>query len=361
MMRFSPEKIDWILVIPLILIPIFGLLMLLSSATDLFYRQLISMVLGLVVVFLVSRLDREAIKLLAVPAYIFSLVLLVLVFFFADQTRGSYRWLAFGGGQIQPSELMKPFLIVFFAYILMNRPPVKLTNVALCIGLFLIPFILVFREPDLGSAVVLVCGFGSMLFLSGVKLRYFLAVLITVLVLLPIGWHFTQPYQRARVTAFLNPKSDPLGKSYNINQSVIAVGSGQFIGRGLGQGTQTQLKFLPEHTTDFIFASLGEELGFIGAFALLILYTIIFWRLVRLSERMEDRFAALILSGSAIMLVSQAYIHIGGNIGILPVTGITLPLVSYGGSSVLATAILFGIILSMLRAHHQETKLTTLQ
>lgn len=343
-----PKHIDWIMLLPVCFIPLFGLAMLRSTSPQLFTQQLINMAIGVGIFLLIIRFDLTVFRQLAVPLYIFSVLLLLSVFIFSDPTRGSYRWIELGFLRLQPSEVVKPLLVISFASYLCQRPMYKLGNVIQALILFFVPFIIIFKEPDLGSAVVVAFLFFGLLFMSGIRVMHVCALALILLASLPIVWQFTHQYQRERVFAFLNPQKDPLGKTYNINQSVIAVGSGELTGRGLGHGTQTQLKFLPEHSTDFIFASLGEELGFIGATALLFLYITIFWRLLRLSERTEDTFTALILFGIATILLSQAFIHIGGNIGILPVTGITLPLVSYGGSSVFATAMLVGLLFSAL-------------
>lgn len=344
-----PLHIDWIILLPLCFIPLFGLAMLRSTSPELFTQQLVNMAAGLVILFVILRLDIEALRQLAVPLYIFSILFLLSVFLFGDPTRGSYRWIELGPLRLQPSEVVKPFFVVFFASFLSSRNMKALGNLGLAIVLFAIPFLIIFKEPDLGSAVVLAVVFFGMLFMSGIRLLHTTLLALLFFVSMPFVWQFTHEYQRERVVAFLNPQHDPLGKTYNINQSMIAVGSGEIAGRGLGHGTQTQLKFLPEHSTDFIFASLGEELGFVGAAALIILYVVVFWRLLRVSEMANDTFSALILFGIGLMLLMQAFIHIGGNIGILPVTGITLPLVSYGGSSVFATAILLGILFLTLR------------
>lgn len=341
-----PKQVDWILLLPVCFIPLFGLAMLRSTSPQLFTQQLINMAIGAVIFLLIVRLDLTLLKQFAVPLYIGSILLLLSVFIFGDPTRGSYRWLELGYFRLQPSEIVKPLLVISFAAFLSQRQMKKLPNVLQALALFFIPFIIIFKEPDLGSAVVIAFLFFGMLFMSGIRMLHVFVLAVVLLASLPIGWQFTHEYQRERVFTFLNPQKDPLGKTYNINQSVIAVGSGELAGRGLGHGTQTQLKFLPEHSTDFIFASLGEELGFIGASVLILLYMLVFWRLLRISEGTADTFSALLLFGIATILFTQAFIHIGGNIGILPVTGITLPLVSYGGSSVFATAILLGLLFS---------------
>lgn len=324
-------------------IPIFGLSLLLSTSPTLFSAQIVNLVIGAAVFLLITQIDIDQLKPGYWLAYLFTIGIIASVFILGEVTRGSYRWIDLGFIRIQPSEVAKPFFIFFFAVFLSRFSMRKLRNFAVALVLFAIPFLLVFKEPDLGSSLVLAAIFFGMLFKSNVKLVHFGLLVLAIIGTMPIAWHFIHDYQRERVLAFLNPDYDPLGKTYNINQAMIAVGSGQVTGRGLGHGTQTQLKFLPEHTTDFIYASLGEELGFVGSVAVIALFVLLFWRLASLAEQQTDQFRALIVFGIAVMFLAQAFIHIGGNIGVLPLTGITLPFISYGGSSFIASMALLGL------------------
>lgn len=350
------SHIDWLFALPVLVIPVFGLTLLLSSSESLFFKQLLNFGIGIVVFYFLSKIDLGIFQTLAPYLYIFAIVLLLSVFAITDPTRGSYRWLYLWGAQIQVSEIAKLVLVIFFAYFLSSRSIKSVKNVISGLVLAAAPCLLIFREPDLGTSVVVGVSFFVMLFLSGIKYRYVVILLSLVVLSLPMAWKFTHQYQRDRFLAFLEPQKDPLGVTYNINQSIIAVGSGQLFGRGLGQGPQTQLQFLPEHNTDFIFASLGEELGLVGTVLLVFAYTWLFWRLIVLGQRQNDRFRALLLFGCATIIITQAFIHIGGNIGILPVTGITLPLISYGGSSVIVICALLGIAVNA--TSQSDTRLT---
>lgn len=343
------KSLDFVTLATIVPIPFFGLVMLLSLAPSLFYTQLINILVGVIVFFIVYQLDKDVLESAAIPAYILAVLMIVAVYVFGDATRGSYRWIEFGFVRIQSSEFVKPLLVVFFAWFFSTRDMQSLKNAGLAIALFAIPFILVLREPDLGSSLVLAAMFIAMLFVSGMKLKYFLILAIAALAALPFAWNFLHDYQKDRVLAFLNPDFDPLGKSYNITQSIITIGSGQIFGRGLGHGTQTQLKFLPEHTTDFIFASIGEELGLLGCAALVALYLLFFWRVLHISEEAENRFIQLLVFGIGVIIITQAFIHIGGNLGLMPLTGITLPFISYGGSSVVASSILLALLFRAIK------------
>ena len=210
--------------------------------------------------------------------------------------------------------------------------------------LLLLPVLLIFKQPDLGSAlVVLVFGL-SIMFAKGIKKIYFIAGAVFLLLFLPLSWGLLKPYQQQRIFSFLNPQHDPLGSGYHLIQAQIAVGSGLFLGRGLGRGSQSQLQFLPERHSDFIFASLSEELGFLGASFLLLAFFFLLQQIFKISQKSQTEFGALVCLGSGVLLFFQTGVNVGMNLGIMPITGITLPLVSYGGSSLLSTSIILGLI-----------------
>lgn len=281
--------------------------------------------------------------------YGISLFLLLATIIFGDTIRGSTRWIPLGSFQLQAGELIKPLLILAFAYFLERYPPKTIGNILINLGLFLLPTLLVFRQPDLGTALVLSAIWIAQIFVAG--LSYWLIALSLLITgifarFLP---RLLAEYQLERLETFLNPEHDPLGAGYNVIQSIIAVGSGGLFGKGLGHGTQSHLRFLPERHTDFIFASLSEELGLIGSLAVFVLLGNIIYRLLTALTHTTSVESRYILMGVLSYLTFQTFINIGMNVGIAPVTGITLPLISYGGSSVLATGIALGFAASVIR------------
>jgi rod shape determining protein RodA len=257
--------------------------------------------------------------------------------------KGSIRWIDFGFVRFQPSEIVKPFLIIFFADRFCQER-VNLKSFLFNIFLFIILAGLVFKQPDLGNAIIYSSIFFLMLIFSKVQLGHLLIFIGIILVALPMIFVLLKPYQKARLTSFLDPSLDPQGTAYHQIQSVITVGSGQLVGRGIGKGTQTHLLFLPEKETDFVFASYSEEFGFVGDFILISCYFLIFTKLLLLIPKAKSDFGKFFLIGVFGYLFSQSMIHISMNIGILPVTGVTLPLFSYGGSSITSVLMTLGMV-----------------
>ncbi|MBI3952411.1 MAG: rod shape-determining protein RodA [Candidatus Doudnabacteria bacterium] len=339
-----------------------GLLMIysttLESTGNLLPRQMIFAVLGLIGMFLLAFSDYRDLKKLTPWLYLLIILALGYVLFFGSAIRGSSRWVNLGFFQLQPAELAKLFMVIVMAKFL-DKHGEKLKDFryvllsAVYIG---IPALLILAEPDLGSALVLAGTWFAMLLFSPMKKKH-LAILIAILILgLVVGWFFVmQDYQRQRVFTFINPDADPKGSGYNVIQSIIAVGSGGLWGRGLGRGFQSQLKFLPERQTDFIFASTAEELGLLGSLAVIGLFCLLFYRLVKTIKTSRDNFGMFLALGIFFMFFIQVLINIGMNIGILPVTGIPLPLLSYGGSSLLTTFLALGVIQSIVR-HRKALK-----
>ena len=255
------------------------------------------------------------------------------------------RWIRIGSFTVQPSELVKPFLIAFFSSFFAGEEKIGLKKVLGGFFLLLIPAILIFIQPDLGSSLVVAISILGVLFAAGLPLKIFLGIGGTILVFLPLAWKFLlKDYQRDRVLSFLNPHSDPLGRGYNLIQSTVAVGAGKFFGRGLGRGTQSGLQFLPERHTDFMFASFAENFGFLGVLIFLGVFVVLLWRILRIASQTNDNFGFLFACGVFCLIFTQGFINIGMNLGLLPVTGIPLPLLSYGGSSFLATMMMLGIL-----------------
>lgn len=345
---------DWRLFLSLILLLILGLMILESVAPDLFFHQFINALLGLACFFFLIHFDYRFFTKLAGFLYGLSLLALVLTFVFGAVTRGSIRWIQIGSFTLQPSELVKPFLILSLASFLTIRPIRKGKNLLAHLLLLILPVFLIFGQPDLGSSLVVVFFWLVMVLAAGLPKRLVIFGSLFLLVLLPLGWFILQPYQKARIFSFLDPFADPLGSGYNLIQSMIAVGSGQFWGRGLGRGSQSHLRFLPEQHTDFIFASLAEELGFLGAIGLILIFAFLLWRILKIAQKTTEPLARLVCLGVFGMIFGQFFINIGMNLGLVPVAGITLPLVSYGGSSLIATMISLGLVANIARESEKK-------
>lgn len=281
--------------------------------------------------------------------YIFNLVMLLLVMVAGHSALGAQRWIMIGPISIQPSEFSKLIMIISLAAMLEERVGKlntlqDLLPVAGYVGL---PFLLVLKQPDLGTSLVFMAIFFGMSFVSGIRLKLLWGIIAAGLAALPLLWQFLKDYQKMRIMVFIDPNVDPLGSGYHIIQSKIAIGSGMLFGKGLFGGTQSQLNFLPENHTDFIFAVVGEELGFVGAAVLLLLYGLVLWRGVKIAQDASDMFGRLLAVGITSMLAFHVLVNVGMTMGIMPVTGIPLPLMSYGVSSlttnIMAIAILMNI------------------
>lgn len=278
-------------------------------------------------------------------------MLLIGVVAFGANIRGTKGWFVFSGFSFQPVEMAKVGIILMLAYVVYHfgrryERPLFFFGTGL---VTLLVMGLIMLQPDLGSAVIVgVIWFGTML-LVGARRSYLIGFVMGAIVLAVFGWFFLlHDYQKGRIETFLNPGADPLGRGYNSIQALIAVGAGQVTGRGLGFGSQSQLRFLPEAQTDFIFTVIGEELGLVGVTVFLVLFDVMLYRLVLIVRRSNDDFVSVTVGGIAILFFSQLFINVGANIGLLPITGVTLPFVSYGGSSLIINLFLIGITESML-------------
>lgn len=282
------------------------------------------------------------------PWVFFSITLLLIaVIFFGENIQGARRWLNFGFFHLQPSELMKLAMPMMLAYVLQDQIPPKIKTLLLAAILLALPVALTARQPDLGTATLIAISGIAVIFIAGIGWRLIFSLITLGLISLPFLWHFMHSYQKERVITFLNPEKDPLGSGYHIIQSKIAIGSGGISGKGYLQGTQSHLQFLPANTTDFIFAVGGEEFGLIGGTLIALLFFAILWRSLYISANAQSNFTRLLSSALCISFFLSAFINIGMVIGILPVVGIPLPLISYGGSSMLTTLAGFGIIMSI--------------
>ncbi len=363
---FYLKKQDWILTCIVILLVSVGLLAIYSTSfsstgqnPDVFYKQLTFAIIGLIMLIGVSFIDYRFFRVYGNILYILGALFLVAVLIFGTEIRGTTGWIFIGDYGFQPVEFVKILLILILAryFSQTGRDFHKLKHYIISGSLALLYIVLVLLQPDFGSALVYLTLWLGLLFLLNVKRSYILAILVIILIVGSLGWNFTlKDYQKERISNFLYPNRDPLKTGYNITQSIVAVGSGQLWGRGLGLGPQSQLKFLPEHQTDFIYAVVAEELGFIGASLLLVLFGALFFRLIRLARQSSDDFSIFLTSGVLIMIFFQVVVNIGMNMGLAPVVGIPLPFISAGGSSLISSMISIGLIQGIV-THKTKSKL----
>jgi rod shape determining protein RodA len=327
-------------------------------------RQSIYGAVGVLLMLLVSRFDYSRLRELKIGIYATIIVSIALVFVLATATRGSKRWIELPFFTFQPSELGKVLLIVALAGFIVDRVRRlgEAESTSRIVLLALIPAMLVIAQPDLGTGLVYMVIVGALLFVAGTKWTHFAvlgalgaAAVAVVLVAAPaVGVEVLKPYQVDRLTAFLSPSEDPQSQGYQLNQSITAIGAGQKIGRGPEGATQTRLDFLPEHHTDFVFSVVGEEFGFLGAAVVLSLYALLIWRGLTILTMAKNLYGALIAGGIVAMLMFQIFVNVGMTLGIMPITGVPLPLMSYGGSSVIVTFLAVGLLQSI----HAQSRAT---
>ncbi len=335
------------LVLPVLLLLSLSLTILHSIAPVTVLSQLTFGLIAISVFLLVSRTDYRLFPNLSWFLYALSILLLLLTLLIGNQSRGVSRWLPLGPVQFQPSEIFKPILVITLASLL-SKPKINWSKLFfLLLPLVLIPSILIFLQPDLGSSLILLLTTAGLIFTAGLPLIIVFIASLVIGLSTPLIWHLLRPYQQQRLITFLNPLSDPLKTGYNAIQSMITIGSGQLLGRGLGHGTQSRLSFLPEQHTDFIFASLVEELGFLGGALVICLFALLLWKILQIGHQAADKLGQLICLGVFYLIFFQVFINIGMNLGLLPITGIPLPLLSSGGSSLVATAISLGLVKSV--------------
>ncbi len=316
-----------------------------------FKKQILFIVLGMVLLFLFAFFDYNNLRSYHRYFYIIGFILLVGVLIFGQVNRGTRGWYNLGGFNLQPVELIKFILVLFLAkYFSSISLKIKEFKHLLVSGSGVLLFIvLVLAQPDFGSAFVLFLLWLAMVALVGFSKKYFLMIFLAIAVIFTGSWYFVfQDYQKERINTFLNPSFNDLDQGYNVSQAIIAVGAGGLAGRGLGFGSQSQLKFLPEAQTDFIFAVIAEELGFIGVLLILLFFGIFFYRSIYHLKRINNDFGVFFILGSVSLIFIEMFINIGMNLGILPVVGISLPLVSYGGSGLLSSLMLVGVMESII-------------
>lgn len=352
------KNLDWWLIGAVVMLLCIGLV-LIDSATHSYavttgkawhvQRQSIFMILGIIMVIVSLRFDYQDIKPYTKYLYLFNIALLVGVMAFGKTQLGAQRWIQIGSFSFQPSEFSKVFLIICLADFIDKRTE-WLENFKDYIPIFLyilLPFILVMKQPDLGTSLTFIAIFIGMVFVCGFKWKWIAICTSLFVAMLPLFWRILKDYQKNRIRVFINPELDPRGSGYHVIQSKIAIGSGALWGKGWLEGTQSQLNFLPENHTDFIFAVAGEEFGFIGTSVIVLLYFVIIWRGIVIALNAPDDFGTLLAVGVTSMFMFHILVNIGMTSGIMPVTGVPLPFLSYGVSSLTTNMMLIAILLNI--------------
>ena len=313
-------------------------------------RHVVRLIIGFGLLFALALTPARVWMLLAYPIYAIALMLVAAVLLRGTQALGAQRWLVLGPVSLQPSEVMKFALILVLARYFHNLPAKRISNpvaVMIPLALIAVPMLLILKQPDLGTAILLSVTGLTLVFLAGTPLQYFAAGGAIIAAAAPVSWALLHGYQKQRFLVFLDPAIDPLGRGYQIYQSKIALGSGGFVGKGFLQGTQTQLDFVPEKHTDFVFALWAEETGFIGAMILIGLFVALVWCLIVLALRSRSVFGRLLIAGVATSLFLHVFVNISMVVGLVPVVGVPLPLISYGGTSLFSLLVGLGLALGV--------------
>lgn len=348
-------RLDPVLMTLLFMLAGFGFLILFSASgsnMDLMLRQLTRLGIALLFMVLVANISLRVLKKLSLWFYLLGLVLLVMVIGFGEVGKGAQRWLDLGFLRFQPSEFMKLAMPMMVASYLSEKVlPVGWKDLMISVGLVIVPVLLIARQPDLGTALLVACAGFFVLFLAGVRWKIFLILGLLASLMAPLLWKFAlHDYQRGRILTMLDPESDPLGSGYHIIQSKIAIGSGGVYGKGWLNGTQSQLDFLPERSTDFIFSVFGEEFGLFGSIFLILLYVLIIYRGLYISASSGDNYGRLLAGALSLTFFVYLFVNTGMVTGLLPVVGVPLPLVSYGGTSMVTLMIGFGMMMAIRSA-----------
>lgn len=314
------------------------------------WKQIVYVAAGIPLMWVMTRIDYHVLLARVYPLYIISVVLLIAVLIVGKRAFGSTRWIALpGGARLQVSEFAKIVIILLVARFLteLRTEVIETRDLLKLAGLILLPMALIAKEPDLGTALTYLPILAVGIFLAGLHWKYWLAIGVIALVVLPLGFTRLQPYQKGRIVSFLDPERDPRGTGYQLIQSKIAVGSGGTWGKGITKGSQTQLRFLPVPHTDFIFSAYGEEHGFVGVMFAMALYFILLMQVVQDAQTSPDRAGMYICMGVGALLLFHILVNVGMVVGRMPVTGIPLPLMSYGGSSIWSTFLMLGLVNSV--------------
>lgn len=350
------RRVDWALVASAVLLTLLGIVLLgtageTTGARSLAVRQALFAGVGIGLVFTIGSVHYSVFRTLAGPLYVAVVLLVLLTLVQGHQIRGVAAWLVVGGARLQPSELLKVALVVALARLTgsLTAPVLSARKLFMAIVMVGLPLLLVLRQPDLGMAVLLLISTAGMMLVAGLSRAQKVSLVAVAALVGVIAWGtLLADYQKERILVFLNPQRDPLGSGYTALQARTAFGSGGVLGRGLGWGPQSRLNFLPEAHTDFVFARIGEELGLVGVIVVLALFGVLFSRILRAAQRTSDTFGRSLAVGSVLTMLAGLAVNAGMNIGLLPVTGVPLPFVSYGGSSLLASSLLLGLSLSVV-------------
>ncbi len=357
------KNFDYQLLLIMIVLCLYGLLVISSSTQGLdaadpyayVRKQALWMAMGMAALLVVISIDYVNYYRWAWYFYAGNLFFLTIVLFIGREGVGAQRWIDLGVFDFQPSELAKVIMVIVLARLLVDYED-RINNLVYTLPSFIyviVPMLLIFLQPDLGTAMVFIVILFGMLYMAGTPVKNLLAYAGAGLAAFPFFWSYLLPYQRMRLIVFLNPELDPLKQGYQLMQSIIAIGSGGLQGKGLYEGTQARLQFLPEQHTDFIFSVLGEELGFIGGIVLLSLYFLLIYRVLKIASFSKDAFGALICTGVATLISFQVLVNIGMTLSIMPVTGLPLPFMSYGGNSLLVNMISIGLVLNVGMRRHK--------
>ncbi len=349
MRRFLFFDLDIGLLLPVVILVILSLTTLFSINLSFFKSQLTFLLIGIVFFVFFANSDYKILQMYAVPIYLISLGILFFVLILGIESRGAVRWIDILGLRIQFSEILKPFLLISISSYLSNTKTFSLKEFGKIMMLILLVVLLILKQPDLGSALIYLLASIFILLTVGFPLSRFLMLGFLTALAMPFFWRFMHEYQRQRIFTFINPTTDPLGTSYNAIQSIIAVGSGMVFGRGLWGGTQSTLKFLPERHTDFIFATISEQFGFLVSLGILVCFFFLLLKIYSIFCDSKEKFCRIFSISAFFLILIQLFVNIGMNIGLLPVVGVTLPFVSYGGSSLLSNFILLGFLTSISR------------
>lgn len=352
------RNLDYVLIGAVLLLNLISIVMI-GSATGInsqvedsywfMERQSIFLLINMILVVISLRFDYDQLERFAMPLYIFNIIMLLAVMFVGQSALGAQRWIQIGPVSVQPSEFAKLIMIIVLAKVLNDRKNSMntLLDALPVIGLVMIPFVLVLKQPDLGTSLVFIAILLVMLYVTGLPMKFYVYMVGSSVALAPVFWYLLRDHQKKRILVFLDPEKDPQGSGYHIIQSKIAIGSGMLTGKGLFNGTQSQLNFLPENHTDFIFSVIGEELGFIGVLVVLILYAVVFYRGLKIAMEAKDDFGSLLAIGIVAMLAFHVLVNVGMTIGIMPVTGIPLPFLSYGVSALTTNMVCLGLLLNI--------------
>lgn len=355
------KKFDWILFSSMLMLASFGLLVLYSTSLsggvqggtgDIgnFWKQLVFIGIGIGIVLIAPAFNYRLLSGFAKHLFVLAVIMLLGVLLFGETVRGTTGWFGVAGFGVQPVELVKLLLLIYLARFFSEyaRDPGGIKQIVGSGAAVSVLVLLVFLQPDFGSALLLLAVWGFLLLVSGIRRSHLVVIALALIGGMLLSWVFVlRPYQKERISVFLDPERDPLGRGYNVTQSIIAIGSGGLMGKGLGFGSQSQLRFLPERQTDFIFAALAEELGFVGVMLVIVLFTVFLYRTWRIASRSGDDFTLFLTLGIMLSIAIEIFVHIGGNLRIMPVTGVTLPFLSYGGSSILTKFLMVGILQSI--------------